>query len=221
MQPELSALLDRSIADLQQLAMEFARELEVGRPRPGRSLHDLRRKEALLTISVLLPKLAAVRRLEPEPSGAVQPGRVADRCRQHDIRLACRRVQSGGASTSRSKALHSSKRTSAHRRSGDELVCAMVRRNDGHDVIAARVKAFAANASRSAHSMRLGAQALTEHELHAHIDELAREIERWQQAHGAERASRSGHAPINEDYIRDINIRIHPCRDRHVQTGSS
>ena len=72
MQPELSALLDRSISDLQQLAMEFARELEVARPRPGRSLHDLRRKEALLTISVLLPKLAAVRRLEPESAGAVE-----------------------------------------------------------------------------------------------------------------------------------------------------
>jgi len=73
MQPELSALLDRSIADLQQLAMEFASELEVARPKAGRSLHDLRRKEALLTISVLLPKLAAVRRLELQPSRAVEP----------------------------------------------------------------------------------------------------------------------------------------------------
>ena len=58
-------LIDRSIADLQQLASEFATELEMARPLPGKSLRHLRRKEALLTISILLPKLAAVRRLEP------------------------------------------------------------------------------------------------------------------------------------------------------------
>jgi hypothetical protein len=66
MQSESISLLDRSIADLQQLATEFAAELEVVRPVPGKSLRHLRRKEALLTISILLPKLAAVRRLEPE-----------------------------------------------------------------------------------------------------------------------------------------------------------
>ena len=59
-------LIDRSIADLEQLATEFAVELEVARPVPGKTLSHLRRKEALLTISILLPKLAAVRRLEPE-----------------------------------------------------------------------------------------------------------------------------------------------------------
>jgi hypothetical protein len=58
-------LLDRSIADLQQLAIELATELERGRPVPGKTLQHLRQKEALLTISVLLPKLEAVRRLEP------------------------------------------------------------------------------------------------------------------------------------------------------------
>lgn len=64
-------LIDRSIADLEQLATEFATELEVARPVPGKTLRHLRRKEALLTISILLPKLAAVRRLEPQlPGGA-------------------------------------------------------------------------------------------------------------------------------------------------------
>jgi len=64
-------LIDRSIADLQELATEFATELELARPLPGKTLRHLRRKEALLTISILLPKLAAVRRLEPElPGGA-------------------------------------------------------------------------------------------------------------------------------------------------------
>jgi hypothetical protein len=62
-------LLDRSIADLQQLAIELATELERARPIPGKTLQHLRKKEALLTISVLLPKLAAVRRLEPGPLG--------------------------------------------------------------------------------------------------------------------------------------------------------
>ena len=66
MQPDSNALIDRSIADLQQLAHEFAAELEVVRPVPGKSLRHLRRKEALLTIAVLLPKLGAVRRLEPD-----------------------------------------------------------------------------------------------------------------------------------------------------------
>lgn len=63
-------LIDRSISDLEQLATEFATELEVARPVPGKTLRHLRRKEALLTISILLPKLAAVRRLEPELPGA-------------------------------------------------------------------------------------------------------------------------------------------------------
>jgi hypothetical protein len=67
-------LIDRSIADLQQLATEFATELEVARPVPGKTLRYLRQKEALLTISILLPKLAAVRRLEPELPGATRPG---------------------------------------------------------------------------------------------------------------------------------------------------
>ncbi|HVZ34790.1 MAG TPA: hypothetical protein VG963_20325 [Polyangiaceae bacterium] len=67
MQPDSIALLDRSIADLQQLATEFAAELEAARPLPGKTPRHLRRKEALLTISILLPKLAAVRHLEPEP----------------------------------------------------------------------------------------------------------------------------------------------------------
>jgi hypothetical protein len=62
-------LLDRSITDLQQLAVELAAELERTRPIPGKTLQQLRKKEALLTISVLLPKLAAVRRLEPGPWG--------------------------------------------------------------------------------------------------------------------------------------------------------
>lgn len=62
-------LIDRSIADLEQLATEFAIELEVARLVPGKTLRHLRRKEALLTISILLPKLAAVRRLEPELPG--------------------------------------------------------------------------------------------------------------------------------------------------------
>ncbi len=62
-------LIDRSIADLEQLATEFAIELEVARPVPGKTLSHLRRKEALLTISILLPKLAAVRRLEPQRVG--------------------------------------------------------------------------------------------------------------------------------------------------------
>lgn len=65
-------LIDRSISDLQQLATEFATELERTRPVPGKSLRHLRRKEALLTISILLPKLAAVRRLEPERPGAAR-----------------------------------------------------------------------------------------------------------------------------------------------------
>jgi hypothetical protein len=71
MQPDSNALIDRSIADLQQLAQEFAAELEVSRPVPGKTLRHLRRKEALLTISVLLPKLAAVRRLEPDGFGGI------------------------------------------------------------------------------------------------------------------------------------------------------
>lgn len=62
-------LIDRSISDLEQLATEFATELEIARPVPGKTLRHLRRKEALLTISILLPKLAAVRRLEPELPG--------------------------------------------------------------------------------------------------------------------------------------------------------
>jgi hypothetical protein len=65
MQSDAIHLLDRSIADLQQLASEFAAELEFARPVPGKSLQHLRKKEALMTISILLPKLAAVRRLEP------------------------------------------------------------------------------------------------------------------------------------------------------------
>jgi hypothetical protein len=70
-------LLDRSISDLQQLAIELATELERARPVPGKTLEYLRKKEALLTITVLLPKLAAVRRLEPGPFGgsaAIRPG---------------------------------------------------------------------------------------------------------------------------------------------------
>jgi hypothetical protein len=60
-------LLERSITDLQQLAIEFAAELERARPLPGKTLQHLRKKETLLAISVLLPKLAAVRRLDPAP----------------------------------------------------------------------------------------------------------------------------------------------------------
>jgi len=65
-----TSLIDRSISDLEQLATEFATELEVARPVPGKTLRHLRRKEALLTISILLPKLAAVRRLEPQSIGS-------------------------------------------------------------------------------------------------------------------------------------------------------
>ncbi len=59
-------LIDRSIADLQELAAELATELEKTRPVPGKSPRHLRRKETLLAISILLPKLAEVRRLEPQ-----------------------------------------------------------------------------------------------------------------------------------------------------------
>jgi hypothetical protein len=69
MPTDFIALIDRSISDLQQLAAEFAVELEHSRPVPGKSLRYLRRKEALLTINILLPKLNAVRRLEPELPG--------------------------------------------------------------------------------------------------------------------------------------------------------
>jgi hypothetical protein len=72
MQYDSIALLDRSIADLEKLASEFAAELEVVRPVPGKTLRHLRRKEALLTISILLPKLAAVRRLEHDPPGVTR-----------------------------------------------------------------------------------------------------------------------------------------------------
>ena len=68
--PDSIDLIDRSIADLQQLATEFATELEFARPIPGKTSRYLRQKEALLTISILLPKLAAVRQLEPQPAGA-------------------------------------------------------------------------------------------------------------------------------------------------------
>jgi hypothetical protein len=71
--PDSTDLVDRSIADLEQLATEFATDLEVSRPVPGKTVRHFRRKEALLTISILLPKLAAVRRLEPSlPGGAPQ-----------------------------------------------------------------------------------------------------------------------------------------------------
>jgi hypothetical protein len=77
MQYDSIALLDRAIADLEKLATEFAAELEVVRPVPGKNLRHLRRKEALLTISILLPKLAAVRRLEHFPPG-VTGGNLSD-----------------------------------------------------------------------------------------------------------------------------------------------
>jgi hypothetical protein len=68
-------LIERSIADLQQLATEFATELEISRPRPGKTVRHLRQKEALLTISILLPKLAAVRGLEPKLPSIVPASR--------------------------------------------------------------------------------------------------------------------------------------------------
>ena len=52
-------LIDRSIADLMNLAGEFASEVQAVPPSVAPSQQTLRRKEALLTISVLLPKLAA------------------------------------------------------------------------------------------------------------------------------------------------------------------
>lgn len=71
MTPDPTTLIDRSIDDLQQLATELATQVEVERPLPGKTLRHLRQKEALLTINILLPKLAAVRRLQPE----LLPGR--------------------------------------------------------------------------------------------------------------------------------------------------
>ena len=62
--PDSTNLLARSIADLEQLATEFATELELARPNPGKTCRHLHQKEPLLTISILLPKLAAVRELE-------------------------------------------------------------------------------------------------------------------------------------------------------------
>jgi hypothetical protein len=66
--PDSTDLIDPSIADLEQLATEFATELELARPLPAKSSRHLRQKEAFLTISILLPKLAAVRQLEPQPA---------------------------------------------------------------------------------------------------------------------------------------------------------
>ena len=59
--PHLTALIDRSISELQHLASVMAREVrDAGLEGPLRE-EILRRKEALLTISVLLPKLSAAR----------------------------------------------------------------------------------------------------------------------------------------------------------------
>jgi hypothetical protein len=77
--PDSTALIDRSIADLQQLASAFATELEIARPLPAKTALHLRQKEALLTISILLPKLAEVRGLEPQlTSGATRHPIPAD-----------------------------------------------------------------------------------------------------------------------------------------------
>jgi hypothetical protein len=65
MSPDARVLIDRSIGLLERLAAEFASEVAGS---PGRALgrdEVLRtRKEALLTISVLIPKLRAVRPAE-------------------------------------------------------------------------------------------------------------------------------------------------------------
>lgn len=61
MTPETAALIERSIADLQGLPAQFASEMQALPPSAVPTTEDARRKEALLTISVLLPKLAAAR----------------------------------------------------------------------------------------------------------------------------------------------------------------
>jgi hypothetical protein len=72
--PDSTDLLNRAIAHLEQLATEFATELELARPSPRKTHRHLRQKEALLTISILLPKLAAVRQAEPSSCrGAAGP----------------------------------------------------------------------------------------------------------------------------------------------------
>ena len=74
---EPPALLDRSIAQLESLAAFLTQEVQQPwttaiLPLPDRRLC----KEALLTISVLLPKLRAVRRVHASPA-ARQPPRCA------------------------------------------------------------------------------------------------------------------------------------------------
>jgi hypothetical protein len=61
----MSELIDRSIADLQDLATEFSSELRPAPPSELQSDRVRRKKEVLLTISVLLPKLRAARGASP------------------------------------------------------------------------------------------------------------------------------------------------------------
>ena len=76
MSNESPALIDRSIAQLESLAAFLADEVQ--RPWTAAVLPLAERrlcKEALLTISVLLPKLQAVRRARASASDRRQPPR--------------------------------------------------------------------------------------------------------------------------------------------------
>ena len=78
-----SSLIERSIVLLESLAAELASEVAT-RP-PGPLLADeraRRRKEALLTISVLIPKLRAASSIAS--SGLVRPGGERTRCNSCD-----------------------------------------------------------------------------------------------------------------------------------------
>lgn len=57
---DVTGLIDRSIADLEDLAVRFSNEIE--RARHGNlGTAELRQKEALMTINILLPKLRTAR----------------------------------------------------------------------------------------------------------------------------------------------------------------
>jgi hypothetical protein len=65
--PDVTGLIDRSIADLEDLAVLFANEVE--RARHGNLGQAQRRqKEVLLTINILLPKLRTARGAEDDPA---------------------------------------------------------------------------------------------------------------------------------------------------------